>query len=51
MQRNTVFEGFEEGSNVGKAMHLRDDFGRNVWHHVMETQRCGGEVRLWKVGR
>lgn len=53
MQRNTGFEGFEKGSNVGKAIHLRDDFGSNVWPHVTETQKCGGELRLhmWKLWR
>lgn len=43
---------FTEGSDVGKAVHLRDDFGRDVWTHVMETQKSGAEVRLrmWKLG-
>ena len=53
MQRNTGFEGFEEGRSVGKATHLRDDFGSSVWQHVTETQKCAPEVRLrmWKLGR
>lgn len=50
MQRNTVFEGSEEGSDVGKAVHPRGGFGRRVWQRVMETPRVG-EVRLhvWKL--
>lgn len=52
MQRNTSFEGFEKGSNVGRAVHLRDGFGSSVWQHVTGTQKCG-EVRLpmWKLGK
>lgn len=29
---------------MGKALHFRDDFGRHVWKHAMETT-WGGEVR------
>lgn len=50
MQRNTVFEGFEEGSDVGKAMHMRVDFGRSVWQCTMETQKCQGVVVRLHMG-
>lgn len=43
--KEILFEEFEEGSDVGKAMHWRDDFGRSVWQRVMETQNTE-EVRL-----
>lgn len=46
MQRSAIFEGFEDGSDVTKAMHLQDYFGSSVWQHVVEiqTQFCHSPV-------